>query len=55
MKWLMGTIGMTIASVIGSYLGKMLGMAFFGQFILGSIAGGFGMYYAVKWAKNNLG
>jgi hypothetical protein len=50
---LMGAIGATVASMVGGYLAKPLGLA--GSFIVGTIAGGFGMYYAAKWAKNNLG
>lgn len=55
MKGLMGFIGATIASAVGGYLAKMLGMELFGQFMIGSIAGGFGMYYGIKSAKRNFG
>jgi hypothetical protein len=48
----MGAIGGTVASLVAGYLTKPLG--FGTSFIIATVAGGFGMYYAAKWAKNNL-
>ncbi|HET7631317.1 MAG TPA: hypothetical protein VFK16_03285 [Gemmatimonadaceae bacterium] len=49
MKKLFGTIGATIGSTIGWYAAARFGIMT--AFIVSSIAGGVGLYYAVKWAR----
>ena len=53
MTKLFGFIGGTVASYIGWYLGELVGGGFMTQFILSTIAGGFGLYYGVKYARQN--
>ena len=51
MPKLFGFIGGTAASYVGWYLGEIVGGGIMTQFILSTIAGGFGLYYGVKWGK----
>jgi hypothetical protein len=48
---LMGFIGGLVASLVTGYLTSSFGMVT--AFLLSTIAGGFGMYYGAKWARNN--
>jgi hypothetical protein len=50
-KKLLGFLGATAASYIGWYLGEVVGGGIMTSFILSTIAGGFGLYYGVKYAK----
>ncbi len=54
-KWLVAMVVSTIFSIVGAWIGKMMGGAFMTQFILSTIAGGFGLWYGAKWAKMYLG
>ena len=51
MKKLFGFLGATLASYAGWALGEAFGGGFMTCFILSTIAGGFGLYYGVKFAK----
>lgn len=51
MRKLFGFIGATAASYVGWWLGGVVGGEFMTQFILSTIAAGFGLYYGVKLAK----
>ncbi|MEO5511150.1 MAG: hypothetical protein ABIV28_08610 [Longimicrobiales bacterium] len=53
MKWMMGGIGATVAGWIGWYLAAPFGMVT--AFLVSTVASGFGMYYAARWARRNLG
>lgn len=53
MTKLMGFIGLTVASWIGWIVGAPFGMI--GSFVVGSVAGGFGMYYGARWARRSFG
>ena len=53
MTKLLGLIGASVAGWIGWYLAAPFGMV--AAFIVSTIASGFGMYYAARWARNNLG
>jgi len=46
---LAGFLGMTAASWIGWFLTERFGIMT--AFIFSTICGGFGMYYAAKWAR----
>jgi hypothetical protein len=52
MTKLFGFLGASIAGWIGWYVGLPLG--FGGAFIVSTVCSGFGMYYAARWARNNL-
>ena len=50
---MMGLIGSLVGSYAGWFLGKALGSTV-AAFILMMIGTGAGMYYAARWARNNL-
>ena len=53
MTKLMGFIGLTVASWAGWYIARPFGLV--AAFVVSTVAGGFGMYYGAKWARNNFG
>ena len=56
MKKLFGFIGGTAASYVGWYLASLIpGAGFMTEFIVSTIAWGFGAYYSVKWARQRYG
>ena len=50
---LIGLIGATAGGYLGWWLGKVAGSTG-AAFILSMVGSGFGMYYAARWARNNL-
>ena len=52
MKKLFGSIGAFVASTAGWYATAKLG--FMTAFVVSTVAGGFGLYYGVKWAREHL-
>ena len=55
MKKLFGFIGATAASYVGWWLGEVVGGGIMTQYMLSTIAGGFGLYYGIKFAKERWG
>ncbi|HET7040700.1 MAG TPA: hypothetical protein VFI13_01715 [Gemmatimonadales bacterium] len=54
MRKLFGFLGTTVASYGGWYLASLIpGAGFMTEFIVSTIAGGFGLYYAVKYAREH--
>lgn len=54
MRKLFGFIGTTVATYAGWYLASLIpGAGFMTEFIISTIAGGFGLYYAVKYAREH--
>ena len=56
MNKLFGFLGTTIASYVGWYAASLIpGAGFMTEFLISTIAGGFGLYYGVKFAKERWG
>ena len=54
MRTLFGFIGTTAATYAGWYAASLIpGAGFMTEFIISTIAGGFGLYYAVKYARQH--
>jgi hypothetical protein len=55
-KKLFGFLGGFVASYLGWYLASLIpGAGIMTQFIVSTIAWGFGAYYGVKWARQRYG
>ena len=54
MKKLLGFVGTTVASYAGWYAASLIpGAGFMTEFIVSTIAGGFGLYYGIKYAREH--
>ena len=54
MRKLLGFVGTTAASYAGWYAASLIpGAGFMTEFIISTIAGGFGLYYGVKYAREH--
>ena len=51
MKKLCGFVGMTVAGYAGSILAEKLGGGIMSSYIVGTITGGFGLYYGWKFGQ----
>lgn len=54
MKKLCGFVGATAASYLGWWLGGLFG-GIMTQYMVSTVAGGFGLYYGIKFAKERWG